>query len=385
MPDTDTLEAPAEMSMTEIAAQMGKHGVLVDRSSPDISIPDIKKPEQQQQSIQKPTEQGETPAKTEQKVEAPVQSQKPAEQQQTAAPTKQEAPPATATDWKEVLKQQPDTDVLKALGYDEKWIGFLNHMKGGGSAEEYLTNLSTDFTKMSPEDVMRRQLRAENPELSNEDFDEYFKAEVIERYKLDPDMFSEADVKRGKINITVAAKKARAELIANQQKYLLTAPETKQSPEVSEFLKQKEEQTKNLQAYNKILQEDPVIKGVLQTKRITVGEGAEAFNYELDNPQEVIDLLVNGDKYAAAISMEDPVTHAKTPDANKLTLLASILINPKKFISELGAHFKKLGTESLVDKLENASTATGTPSKGESVDDNPAAALAKGGILTGGR
>lgn len=379
MPDTDTLEQPTqEMSMTDIAALMGKHGAFNDGKTPDSSIPDIK-PEQQQ-SNQEPPKQGETPAKTEQKVEAPVQSQKPAETPAAVAPPKQETPPPTAPDWKEVLKQQPDTEVLKALGYDDKWIGFLNHMKSGGSPDEYLTNMSTDYTKMSPEDVMRRQLRAENPELSNEDFEEYFKAEVIERYKIDPDQFSENDVKRGRINITVAAKKARAELIANQEKYLLKAPETRQSPEVTEYLKQKEETTKNLQAYNKFLQDDPVIKDVQQNKRITIGEGAEAFNYEVDSPQDLVDLLVDGKKYAAATT-----TPAGTPDTKNLTIYAAMLLNPKKFWSELGAHFKKLGTGSLVNQLENASDTVGTPAKGTPANDDPAAALAKGGVLTGGR
>lgn len=364
---SDVTEATVETQEIDIAAVMAKSGKTVDGSSFFSDNNNEQKPEV-------PAKQVETTATPE--VKEIVQETKPVEAKVEPAKQPESAP---VQDWTEVLKQKPDTEVLKALGFEDKWIGLLNHAKGGGDLKEYMEALSTDISKMSAEDVMRRQLRAEHPEMDKEDFDEYYRMKVTETYKLDPDMFSETDVKRGKIMLNADVKKIREQMVTEQQKYLLSPIEAKPSPEVAAYKAEKEQSVKDLEAYKNALTNDPYVKEFVKTKKIKIGDGEDSFIYESKNPQNVLDVLIDG-KLAAQKLRNGDGSH----NIQKQTLIGAILDDDLTLFTELAKHYKTIGGKEALMPIENASGKIDTPAKAENFSDDPVAAMAKSGKITSG-
>lgn len=375
MPETAEVElAPVEIAPVNIAAIMAKQGVMVDPGS-DIEIPDINT--ETKTEAQPPAQQGETPAKPEAKVEVKVQESTPApEAKPTEAPPKQETQPPAPQDWKEVLKQQPDKkEVLKALGLDDKLVGFIDHYTNGGNVKEYLENLTVDYKAMPAEEVMRRHLRAENPELGQEDFEEYCRMEITEKYKQDPDMFSEQEVKRGKILLSTAAKTPRAQLEASQQKYLFDAPKANADPRLTEYQQKEQQQRENLSSYKNIVAENPSTKAFVANSKITVGEGENAFDYNVQSPQDVVDLLYDGPKWASKMTNPDG-----TPNIAKQLLIAAIVNDDSSFLTAYASHVKKQAISSITP----ADDSTHNPAKSGGGPKDPAAEMAKSGRIVSG-
>lgn len=371
-PIVDT-EIPVEKSPIDIAAAMANSGRKV--SGEDFYEEQKAPPEPPA-----PAKQVETTAPPVSKAtELPTVQDQPSNQPAPAAAATPNQEPAAApapTDWTEVLKQKPDTEVLKALGFDDKWIGFLETAKAGGDLSKYLENINLDVSKLSAEDVMRRRLRSEYPDATDDQFEDLFRAEVIEPYKLDPEMFQESDVKRGKNLLELRAGKYRKELIAEQQNYLLSKPESKVPPEIAQYQAAQEEQKKSLESYKNTLSEAPIVKQLIQTKKLTIGEGPEAFNYETKDPQSIIDVLIDGSKAAAKLKNEDG-----TPNIRKHALIGAILDDDKTFLSTYADHYKSLGRKEAILPLENPSSTAPVTSKGDAVITNPAEAMAKGGQI----
>jgi hypothetical protein len=363
-----------ERSPIDIAAAMAKSGAKISGESfyneEQKAPPEPPAPAKQVETTATPVSKA---------TELPnVQDPKTNQSAPAAAPTPNQEQPAVAApqDWTEVLKQKPDTEVLKAMGFDDKWIGFLEEAKKGGDLKKYWDNINLDVSKLSAEDVMRRQLRNEYPDATDEQFEDLFRAEVIEPYKLDPEMFQESDVKRGKNLLELRAGKYRKELASEQQKYLLSKPETKLPPEVEQFRSAQEEQRKSLESYKNTLVESPVIKQLMQTKKLTIGEGADAFNYEAKNPQSIIDVLVDGSKAAAKLKNADG-----TPNILKHALIGAILDDDITLLSSFADHNKSLGRKEAILPLENPSNREPVTSKGETSFTNPAEAMAKTGKI----
>ncbi len=366
---SDTIESTetVETQPIDIAAAMAKSGSQVsgenfyEQKAPTERPAPVKQVETTATPVSNATET------------ANVQDQTPSP---AATVTPKQETPAPQPDWTEVLKQKPDTEVLKALGFDDKWIGFLETAKAGGDLKKYIDNITLDVSKLSAEEVMRRHLRNEYPEVSDEIFEDLYRSEIVDAYKLDPEMYQESDVKRGKNLLEAKATKYRKDLLADQQKYILSKPESKIPPEVEQYQTAQEDARKNIESYKNTLNEAPIVKQLLQTKKLTIGEGPEAFNYESKNPQGIIDVLVDGSKAAAKLKNEDG-----TPNFRKHALIGAILDDDEVFLSSYADHYKSLGRKEAIMPLENPSNAQPVVSKGETSFTNPAEAMAKTGRI----
>ena len=283
-------------------------------------------------------------------------------------------------DWKELIKKQAEADVLQQLGYDGKIASFLSNWKSGGDVGKYLEALSTDYSKMSAEDVMRCQLRLDYPELSEEDFEEYYRMKVTEHYKLDKDLFTETDIKRGNILLNADAKRIRQALIDKQQEFLLPkAPEQPIVDKEAEKMAEQKAAQESLDAYKNLVHSDPYVKEVVKNKLLAVGQGDERFNYETQDPARLLNLLYDGNAWKSKLQNEDG-----TPNIQKQLLIAAIVEDEKLFLNEFAKHYKTLGAKNAIDPIENASSVVGTPSKGSVGPMSPAEALARAGVIVSG-
>lgn len=336
-------------------------------------------------SVEAPVEtKTEVPAPTEAPAVAPIaESAKPvAETPKPEVPLVQEKP------WQEVLKSQKPEAIFKELGLDDKAVklaqrlakadpkmaAFFDTWESKGDVKSYLEALSVDYSKMSPEDVIRQNLKSEFPDISKEDFADLYAVKVIDRYKQDPERFTEDEVRRGKIEMMADSKPVREALVKQQQERLLPpSPEAQADPRIAEFEQTQKRQTEAVDNYKKTLYEDPFIKNMVTNKQLTIGTGEEAFNYKLPEPEKVLSYLYDGAAVVPTLQTDGK------DDPYKSALISAFAHDPAKFIQELGTHFKALGAKAFVDPIENPSVPGAQTSKPEVAPATAAEAMAKGG------
>jgi hypothetical protein len=384
--DAVATDAPG-IAPPNIAQLLASKGVQTEGESP-VEVPaiTIEEPKPQQAGQQpKVTEgkaetatkeapkPGETPA-------APPAPEKPADK---PAPTVQPAP--VATDWKEVLKNHPNhAEVLKALGYDDKIVGFFQKWKGGEDIKAYLEAATLDYSKWSPEELMKRQLQREFPEIEGADFEELYRMKVIEQYKLDPDIFSEQEVRRGKILLQADARKHREQFVKEQQDFLLPkAPEADPQVEQArqEAMQREQEVQKQIEQYRAHITDHSLTKDLRSTKMLSFGQGEEAFKYEVAEPEKLLDLVFDNEKIAAKLF--DEKDGQRTPNVWKHLAIAAILDDDVTLFTNLANHYKKVGAKNIIAPIENASV-PGAPMSRDNENSDPIAALARAGVITGG-
>ena len=343
-----------------IASIMAKSGV---KTTPDstVAVPEINT-ESKSEGTAKPTppvdtaneEKAESTAKT----DTPTQTKAP-----SVEPVKQsEAPKATSL--QEVLRNHKPDDILKELGFDEKVVGFLKdaktldpkmvnfleHWKNNGDTKAYLQALSTDFKTMKPEDVMRHQLKAANPELDAKELDALYRIKVINRYKLDPERYSEDEVSEGLIELKADAKPIRDALAKEQESYLLPAAPAKE-PQVDVLAELQRKEAESIQEIGRMLEASPEYRDVTTSKKIRFGEGDEAYAQKVDDPKEVLNILYDKDAFARALFYEkDGQIY---PNVQKQLFIAQALRDYEGLLKAMHKHSKSIGGKSAIEPIEN--------------------------------
>lgn len=355
-----------------VAELMAKNGVKTDSDS-DV-VPDIKI---EATAPIPPTTEAPKPAKeAETAPPAPVEAAK-VEKAPTPTPPSEATPPRPV-DWKDELRKADQAEILKELGFDDKMVGFFNKWRTDGNIAEYIQAVSVDYSKMTPEQLMKYQLTQEFPEFSPEDLEELYQAKIIDAYKLNPEVFSETEVKRGKLVLAADVKKVRADLVQKQQDYILSAKPP--APTVDTQAQQRETEMKEqTDRYMASLNGNPVTKELLANKRLVLGEGENAFNYEVSDPQKVVSILQNPEIYYKHVFQEDG-----SPMVDKHLFIAAAAIDHKGLQNELIKFGVSLGHKRAIEQMENAQKPTGELSSAGEGPLTPAQALKRGGVITHG-
>jgi len=380
------MSEPIVQEAPNIAAMMASQGVKTDDSPVNIPVQDTST-SQTAQSVEPPKAE---PAKTETAEPAPgpgaapePPKSEPVKAEPAATPVTPVQQPAQPVDvdWRELIKKQPEVEVLKSVGLDDKMINFLSRWKGGEDLKDYFEAISTDYSKMGPEELLRRQLFKEFGSLSAEDFEEVYKMKVIEHYKLDPDVYDEKDVRRGRLMLGIDADRIRQDFIKKQQELLLSKPpEPAPSTAELEAQAQLEQREKDILSYRAQVDSNQYTKDLVNTKLLRIGEGDKAFNLEVSNPNEVLDLLYDPSKWAQKLWNADG-----TPNIRKQLIIGAIANDDELFFTNLTKHYEKLGAKSLVEQIQNPSEpAIGATSKGSTEASDPIAQLARNGVITSG-
>jgi hypothetical protein len=361
-----------------VAELMAKHGVKTDEGQ-TVGIPNIDTGEPKIESKAEESPVATETVSTEPKQATPIiESPKP-EPVVPIQPAAEQSRPIE-TDWKEVLKKQPEVDIYKHLGLDEKMINFLSRWKGGEDLKDYLEAATVDYAKLSAEEVMRRYYSQEFGTLSPEDFEEVYRMKVTEHYKLDADVFDEKEVRRGKLLLNYEADKIRQDFIKKQQDLLFSKPPEPQPSQADiEAREMEAERERSVAEYKGRIEKDAFTQELLNKKLMTIGEGEEAFNYEVSEPRNYLDILYDPQKWSSKLFNEDG-----TPNVRKQFLLAALASDETAFLTNYAKHHQRLGAKKAIEPIENASTTLGTPSNSDGLPSDPAAALARGGTITSG-
>lgn len=393
--ETPAIAGEAATEQPSIASLMASKGV-VNSTEQMVATPiDITEKKEEPKATEEPP----AVATTTEGVNVEKASETPSPKvDEPIVPTPQkEAEPQAIQSWQEVLKsQQPDT-VLKELGFNDKvisllnetkeidpqMVNLLNHWKANGDMKEYLRELETDYTKMSSEDVMRNQIRAEYPKASEAQLNILFQKKIVDAYELDPEKFTETEVEQGRLLLDAEADKYRESLIAKQKQFLIPkAPEPKQlEPDPQE-----QERVKAIEDVQKQVKESSYTRSILANKAITIGEGDEKFNFPIE-AESVLDLVLNGDttgEFTFNIEKQNG-KDVIIPKTEHQVLVATVNKYGMNFINELAKHYKSIGAKTVIDPINNSKPPeNGTPSPSEIAPATPAEAMAKQGRYNSG-
>ena len=319
------------------------------------------------------------------------------EEQQKVEEAKKVEETFKAPTLQEVLKKEQPIAVFKELGYDDKTAKFISELKEydpkvvgileaykEGKLNDYLKELSTDYATMSAEEVMRHQLRQEYPKASEKQLDILFRKEVVSAYNLNSDDDEERE--EGLELLSAKADKYRDGLIKTQESYLLpkyTEKEVEQDNSI-----QLEENALN--DFKIQINESPLTKQLIETNKLTFGDGEDKFSFPVQNTENLLNVLYDSQKWADGLFIVEKNKDGSDkliPNIEKQLLIAAVHQDHVGFLKELGKQFKAKGGKSVVDDLENAKPKDVLiTSSGENQPKSAAEAMAKGGtIVTGGR
>lgn len=227
---------------------------------------------------------------------------------------------------------------------DEFIKGVVDFYEKTGDITPYLQAKLTDFNGMTDEDLMRRELREQYPDVSDKAFDKLYKQQVVDKFKLDDEQWEEDDVELGRELLKFEASKIRSKLVEWQKGF--TAPEPKPDNRAEEF-------QNTLQEFEQKVRTNEITKSIIDSKRIAIKTTDGDFNYELADSNALVDMTIDNTKFFGQFADSEGQI-----DYNKWYLTSAFAQNPEGFIKSIGNYFKGLGREEITKEIKNPSTAS---------------------------
>jgi hypothetical protein len=243
-------------------------------------------------------------------------------------------PDTTQDDTESVPEEQPvakyqfkDPFIEKAVQYYETY----------GTLQPFLRATEVDYTEMTDLEVLKVKFDTENYDLSPKARQKLFDKE-LEKYGLDS--YDEEDKEVGEALLKRDAQKLRKTFIEEQQQFLnnVQSPQASTGPSQEELAAQQEQS-------RKIISEG--VSSVIKDNIIKVGANGEGINYQIQNPNDVVDYALDSNKFLSIFAKDGSV------DWDKWTKTVAFAQNPTQFISELIKHGKSLGRKAMESELKN--------------------------------
>lgn len=216
--------------------------------------------------------------------------------------------------------------------------GAVEFYEKTGDLTPYLQAKTVDFTKLSDEDILRRNLREQYSELSDGAFERLYKQQVVDKYKLDPDEWSEEDAQLERELMKVEASKLRSKYQEWQQGF--KAPE----PEPTDADKLVAEQ---MQRFEQDVKENTLTKSLLENKKISMKTQDGEFNYEVE-PNQLLEMTLDNDRFFAQFANEKGEL-----DYDRWYKVAAYSSNPEQFERSLINFGKTLGRQEIAKEIKN--------------------------------
>lgn len=268
-------------------------------------------------------------------------------------------PVATPEPAAEPAKAEPASEPAPEYNWKDDFIkGVVEFYEKTGDITPYLQAKLVDFKGMSDEEVMRRSLREQYPDVSEKAFDRLYKQQIVDKYKLDVEDWGEEDSELGRELLKVEAEKQRQKYIEWQNGF--KAPEPVGTQEIqSQELELKEA----LQKFEQSVKSNPLTSQILNDKRIAIKVGDAEFNYELQDAKSMVDMTLDNNKFFQQFASADGQL-----DYSKWYKAVAYSQNPELFEKALVNYGKTLGREEVTKELKNPSTNTvgDVPTEGSS-------------------
>jgi len=264
-----------------------------------------------------------------------------------ADPAPADPTPAPAPDPPPAPSPEPTPEPAKPEPTEYKWKddfikGVVEFYEKTGDITPYLQAKTLDFTKMSDEDILRRSFREQYSELSDKAFDKLYKMQVTDKFKLDEEEFSEDEVQLGRELLKIEADKARQSYIEWQNNFSAPQPvaDTAADQEAERLMKQFED---NLKA-------NPITQRILADKKLSIKTSDGEFNFELQAPENIVDMTLDNDKFFAQF-----VAPTGEVDYDRWYKAAAYSQSPEVFEKALINYGKTLGRLEVTKDIKNPS------------------------------
>jgi len=330
-------ETPKDIEQTPVSAEPPEDPKSEDPKLEEPKTEEPKTPAQEpgKEPVEKPTAQVEKPKyKTLDEILA----------------TPQEKPTEAAKE----AQKEPEKPKYKD-DYIQKVVEYYERT---GNLKPVLEALSTDWTKVSDEEMLMMDLREKHPNLSSRALQSIYKKEVIARYHLDADEDDDIDpedIEVGKELFHDAARTLREAKIKQQTEFKVPDAPAPQNPQPDP-----DQIEAQRTAWKQRLREEVNTATLLNDKRVAVPYDGGEFNFEVDNPEELLDMTADESKVFAPFFKDGKL------DLAKFYRAMAYITNEEKFIQSMKTHFKSLGTGEVMATIKN--TKTPDPDKGSAVE-----------------
>jgi hypothetical protein len=226
--------------------------------------------------------------------------------------------------------------------------GVVEYYEKTGDLTPYLQAKLVDFNGMSDEEVMRRSLREQYPDVSDKAFDRLFKQQIVDKYKIDADEWGEEDAELGRELLKTEANKARQKYIDWQNSF--KAPEPVQSLEAQQEQLEAEEAFKK---FEQSVKSSPLTNQIISDKRIAIKIGDSEFNYEIQDADSLVNMTLDNNQFFQQFAAGEGQL-----DYSKWYKTVAYSQNPELFEKALVNYGKTLGREEVTKEIKNPSTNT---------------------------
>lgn len=293
-----------------------------------------------------------------QAVEPPAPEQVPQEVVEPSGVVEQPpvAPPVEPS--KEVVEPVKAPEPAQYKFKDDFIKGLVEYYEKTGDATPYLQAKTVDFTKMSLEEIAKRDLRQQYPEISDKALDLLYKKEVVGKFGLDSD--SEEEVELGTELFKTHYERKRNELLNWQKNF--------QPPVSEQEQEQLEQQRLYQEAFQKFEQEtksNDITRKLLNDKRIAVKIGEAEVNIDIANPGAFVEKTVDSVNF-----FKDFTTTDGKVDYQKWYRVLAYAQNPDLYDKLVYGRGQADGREEINKAIKNPDIVAnpGLPTEGSSGD-----------------
>jgi hypothetical protein len=227
----------------------------------------------------------------------------------------------------EVTTANNTTEVDPILAERQKFLEkFSAYYLEHGTIEPVVKAYSTDYDKLSPEDLLRLDLKERYPDLSNDRFEKLYRKQVVEKYNLDSDLYDEDDVELGRELATRDSESIRKRLKDKASEWF--APAIGQE----HLVKQHQQEVENWQ---KLVNEHPSNRRILESKTVAIKVGDTEFNAAVD-PAQLLEITSDytGQKFFQKFAVTDEKGNVSI-DFDKWNRVVAYLLNEEGVVKGL--------------------------------------------------
>lgn len=260
-------------------------------------------------------------------------------------------------DWKELVLTNKDEAynllgvkedelaLAKEVSEDEFLKKVIAYRKEHGNVTAFLEAAGKDWDKVSDLDLWKDEFRLKHLNLPKEKFDRLANIELRKRFGAIEDELADPDEKEAaSLFLESEAAEIRNKRKAEQQSFLdKYQPKDTKAEQMQLAEKQEAERLKSVADYQASIDNLPSTKALLADKKIVIGVGKEAYNYEV-NPATILDVVKNPSKLFGLLG------EAGKEDYAKFKKLVAFAVDMDKYDAGLINHGRSLGTETVVEE-----------------------------------
>ena len=170
--------------------------------------------------------------------------------------------------------------------------GVVEYYEKTGGFTDYIDAKSIDYSKLTDEEIMKRDLKSKYASLSDKAFDALYKEQVTDKFKLDADAHGAEATEVGREFLKLEADAKRKELIEKQNAF--KAPERVEDADELEARAAVEKQVAD---FRNATANHAETKSLLEGKTLPIKIGEATVNFEVSDPQSVIDSTLDSTKF----------------------------------------------------------------------------------------